>query len=262
MPRHTRRAGSSAEMSSPSKMMRPDVGVRKPLISVEERGLAGAVRPDHRAQFAGLDRHRHVVDGDQAAEMLGDVFDLQQAHDATFRRIMPSTPRGKNKHDQHEDQSHERHPVLGVAGDVIRQHDEYRGADQRAPERAHAAEHRHDDEIAGLVPAQRARIDEIVEQSVKRAGEADEAAGNHPGQPDMPVHRNAEEAGAALVLADRKKRAAERRAQEERHDPDRGGEERQRHVVERLVVVEDVERGKAEMRAARGAMPTGRRRRR
>ena len=27
---------------------------------------------------------------------LRDVLDLQQAHDAAFRRMMPSTPRGKN----------------------------------------------------------------------------------------------------------------------------------------------------------------------
>ncbi len=28
--------------------------------------------------------------------MLGEVFDFQEAHDATLRRIMPRTPRGKN----------------------------------------------------------------------------------------------------------------------------------------------------------------------
>ena len=96
MPRQTRRAGSSSEMSSPSKMMRPEVCCQKAADQVEERGLAGAVGTDDGAQLAGLDRHRHVVDGDQAAELLGDVLDPQQAHDITFRRIMPSTPRGKN----------------------------------------------------------------------------------------------------------------------------------------------------------------------
>ena len=63
---------------------------------VEERRLAGAVRADHGAQFAGFDRHRDVVDGDQAAEMFRDVLDPQQAHVVAFRRMMPSTPRGKN----------------------------------------------------------------------------------------------------------------------------------------------------------------------
>ena len=64
---------------------------------IEEGRLAGAVRADDGAQLAGLDRHRDIVDGDQAAEMLRDVFDLEQTHDAAFRRMMPSTPRGKNK---------------------------------------------------------------------------------------------------------------------------------------------------------------------
>ena len=83
-------------MSSPSKMMLPRGRREKAADQVEEGGLAGAVRADDRAQLAGLDRHRHVVDGDQAAEMLGDVLDPQQAHDVTLRRMMPSTPRGKN----------------------------------------------------------------------------------------------------------------------------------------------------------------------
>ncbi len=63
---------------------------------IEEGGLAGAVGADDGAQFARLDRHRHVVDGDQTAEMLRDVLNPQQAHDVAFRRMMPSTPRGKN----------------------------------------------------------------------------------------------------------------------------------------------------------------------
>ena len=37
-----------------------------------------------------------MVDRNKAAEILADVFDPQQAHDAAFRRKMPSTPRGKN----------------------------------------------------------------------------------------------------------------------------------------------------------------------
>ena len=36
---------------------------------------------------------------------------------------------------------------------------------------SHAAQHRHDDEIAGEVEPQRARIGEIVEQRIERAGD-------------------------------------------------------------------------------------------
>ncbi len=96
MPRHTRRAGNRA---GNVLAVENDAAGRRPEKSgdqVEERCLAGAVGADHGAQFARLDIHRHVADGDQAAEMLGDILDLQQTHVITFRRMMPSTPRGKN----------------------------------------------------------------------------------------------------------------------------------------------------------------------
>src|SRR5581483_5625436 len=53
---------------------------------VEEGGLAGAVRADHCAQFAGLNGHRYVVDGHEAAETLRDILDTQQTH-------VPTPPR-------------------------------------------------------------------------------------------------------------------------------------------------------------------------
>ncbi len=44
----------------------------------DQRGLAGAVRPDHRVQFARGDLEREIVAGDDAAEALGEPLDLQQ----------------------------------------------------------------------------------------------------------------------------------------------------------------------------------------
>ncbi len=148
-----------------------------------------------------------VIETSLTATRLPKCFETfstcKQTHDTAFRRMMPSTPRGKNNTTTHEDQPDEGHPVFGVARYVIPQHEEDRRADQRSPEAAHAAEHRHDDEIAGLIPAQRARVDEVVEQRIERAGKADEAAGNNPGHPDMPIDRDAEKARPALVFPDR-----------------------------------------------------------
>ena len=45
---------------------------------VEQRGLAGAVRPDQRGDDAGAQRERDIVDRLQAAEGLGDARRLQQ----------------------------------------------------------------------------------------------------------------------------------------------------------------------------------------
>src|SRR5579883_2751199 len=64
---------------------------------VEEGRLAGAVRTDDGAQLAALDRHRHVAHGDEAAEILRDAADVEEAHAAAFRRCRnPRSPRGKN----------------------------------------------------------------------------------------------------------------------------------------------------------------------
>ena len=63
---------------------------------IEERGLAGAVRADHRPQFSLRHRKRDVADGREPAEMLGSGDDFQQHHAWTLRRMAPSSPRGKN----------------------------------------------------------------------------------------------------------------------------------------------------------------------
>src|SRR5664279_1191719 len=45
MPRHTRRAGNSDVMSSPSNTMRPELGVRKPLIMLKNVVLPAPLGP-------------------------------------------------------------------------------------------------------------------------------------------------------------------------------------------------------------------------
>src|SRR5579862_3682355 len=218
MPRHTRRAGKSVVMSSPSKTIRPDVGWRNPLMRLKKVVLPAPLGPiTARSSPAST-----IIDTPLTATRLPKV----RVTFSTLRRLIRQASRRRpaaddaehaareEQHDEDEEQADERHPVLGLARDVILQHDEDRGANQRSPERAHPAEHSHDDEIARLVPAQRARIDEIGEERVERAGDADEEARDHPRHPDVIVDRNAEEARAPLVLADREQGAAERRAQQ------------------------------------------------
>src|ERR1700722_11361524 len=40
-------------------------------------GFAGAIRTDQAENFSAFDLERHVLDGDQAAEALGQAFDLK-----------------------------------------------------------------------------------------------------------------------------------------------------------------------------------------
>ena len=55
-------------------------GVVEPRDQVEDRRLAGPVRPDQREDLALLDGERNLVDRHDAAEAQGDVVDLEQAH--------------------------------------------------------------------------------------------------------------------------------------------------------------------------------------
>ena len=187
--------------------------------------------------------------------MARDVLDLEQAHGAALRSNYAEHTAREEQHDEHEEQPDERHPVRRLARDIVLQHDKDRRTDQRPPEGAHAAQNRHDHEIPRLVPAQIVRIGEIVEQCVERAGQADKQAGDDPGQPDVPVDRNAEKPRASLVFADRQQGATKGRAQQRRHDGDRYGERDQDQIIEGLVVAEDVDGGKSQI--DRHAVPAG-----
>src|SRR6516162_38925 len=51
-----------------------------PGYEVKQGRFAGAVRTDHGAHLALLDPHRYVVDRDEAAEVAGQLIELQQRH--------------------------------------------------------------------------------------------------------------------------------------------------------------------------------------
>jgi hypothetical protein len=61
---------------------------------VEQRRLAGAVRSDHREDFAGVDLEADAIDRDEAAEPLADAVDLEE--NAHGRR--PWSPRRRDSH--------------------------------------------------------------------------------------------------------------------------------------------------------------------
>src|SRR5882672_7703450 len=60
---------------------------------VEERGLAGAVRPDDRVQRADLDAQAHRVHRGERAEALGQALGLEKRH---MRAQASTTPPLKN----------------------------------------------------------------------------------------------------------------------------------------------------------------------
>ena len=96
MPRHTRRAGNSPEISSPSKMIWPEVCERKPLIRLKKVVLPAPFGPITARSSPGST----VIDTLSTATRLPKCFETfstrNRTHVVAFRRMMPSTPRGKN----------------------------------------------------------------------------------------------------------------------------------------------------------------------
>ena len=65
----------------PSNSDLSGAGLVQPAEAIEQRGLAGAVRPDQAGDLAGHDVESDVIQSNHAAEAKGDAADRQQ-----FRR--------------------------------------------------------------------------------------------------------------------------------------------------------------------------------
>src|SRR5262249_7560100 len=69
---------------------------------IDQRGLACAVRTDHRDELAGVDPEAHVIERAQRTELLADAAGLEQRRHAALRRSLcrrssarPASPAGK-----------------------------------------------------------------------------------------------------------------------------------------------------------------------
>src|SRR5580704_11607602 len=69
-----RKRGDVATVEFYAATMRSDLAGQQ----ADQRGLAGAIRPDDGVKFAARNVERDGVGGDDAAEALGQPFDLQQ----------------------------------------------------------------------------------------------------------------------------------------------------------------------------------------
>ena len=78
--------------------MRPEFGRQLAAELGDQRGLAGAIRPNDRVQFAGRHIEHEIVGGNDALEALGQILHLQQrfAHGLplglTFALTFDSSP--------------------------------------------------------------------------------------------------------------------------------------------------------------------------
>ena len=156
---------------------------RSPSSTVRLTSLVTTRLPNERLQMLDA-QHRHAsVPQAQAAQRAPDA--AREIH-----------------HAGDEDQADDQRPMLGVGADQILHQQEHAGADRGPDQRPGAAQHRHDQHVAGGAPIERVRRDEAVEDGVEAAGEPGEGAADGEGQELVGARRIADGAHPLLVLAD------------------------------------------------------------
>jgi hypothetical protein len=177
---------------------------------VEHRALARAVGADQREDLAGLDLQAHVVVGDQAAELAGDVLGLEDqlarlgqraprqrlgvgvdrladcAHRHQLLEDRPQALAGAVQHQHHQQAEHDHLEVAAgaqQAGQPVLQplleHGDDARAHDRAPHVAGAADHRHEEVLDADVHAERGRVHEALHVRVQPARGAGEQRRDH-----------------------------------------------------------------------------------
>ena len=163
-------------------------GLRSQLAAdlVDQAGLAGAVRADDDVAFAGA-----TVESDTSSV----TTRLPKAQlRCSMSRMFTAAPcpsqllhaapdaAGEEHHAADEDDADDGEPMLAVGADDVLHQQKHGGADRRPDQRAGAAQHGHDQNVAGRGPVHRVRRNEAVEDGVKPAGETGKGAGDGEGQ--------------------------------------------------------------------------------
>src|ERR1700691_4304552 len=202
MPSATRSAAESPVTSLPSNTMRPRVGAKKPLIMLKNVVLPAPFGP----MIARSSPSATLSDTWSTATRLPKfLVTFSTWSSVTLPPVLDEAEQTPWEEQHHQDEQHadERHPVGGDARQVVLQDDKDRGPEERSPEGPNTPQHRHDHDISGHHVVEVARVGEIVEQRVERAGKAHEKAGQRERRPDVAFDRDAEKARPPLVLADR-----------------------------------------------------------
>ena len=154
--------------------------------ALDQRRLAGAVVAEQRDHLAGIDVPAHVVDGDQAAEALGQVADRKDRIAHLASALGPADDQVARLVDQHGDDDDDADDdELPEGLDVEHhqsggQHRDDQRADHRADDRAGAAEEADaaDDDRGDRGEEQRVADDRRAGGEAERRQEAGDAGGH------------------------------------------------------------------------------------
>ena len=131
-----------------------------------------------------------------------------------------AAPEGQHADDEDGADDHG-DPRADPVGEEVLQADDRERAEHRAGERAHAAEQRHQHDLAGHAPMHVGQRRELEHQRLRRAGQACQRGREDEGQQLVAVDVVAERDRARLVLADRLQHLAEGRVDDAVDEPGR-----------------------------------------
>ena len=135
MPQPTRARGQQrGDVLVRRSTMRPAVGAKKPLIRLKNVVLPAPFGPITARSSPGSTVIETSSTATRLPKCLVTLLDLEQAHARAFRWSMPSTPRGKNSTTSTNSRPTNDIQLTVMARNVVLQHDEHGGAEQRAPE--------------------------------------------------------------------------------------------------------------------------------
>ena len=238
---------------------------------VEERGLAGTIRPDQRVQFAVRQLQIHAAYRSETTELLSDppagqdwagyrrMF-AQESRNflARLRRdasghcahgfLFPSQRRnqkpayadqsgGREQDEAHEQKPEPELPRRGVSRQHFAEHHVEEGAQRRTQEMTDATKDGHRQNLAGEVHVHRVGGDEHFQVSHQAAAQTGDGDRDDERSKLVSQHRVADKACAVLVLPDCLQHRAQRGMHDSPHHPGDQEHDSRDQVIEQHLVV-------------------------
>src|ERR1700722_10261256 len=235
-PRAARRSGRSAVMSCPAKKTCPASGGISPaswLISVV---LPAPFGPMTACSSPGSSDYAMSSDAVMPPNCLARLSMRNSGSATAGPRQHAVDAAAREQHDEQDQRPEDDRPVLGHAREPLFEQQQRHGADHRAHDGAHAAQHCHDDEVARARPVYDGGADEVGVVRQQHAGEPAQHAGDDEAGELVAKRRKAERAHAPLVRARTLDHQAEAGIDEARHEIDGGDQQREAEVVELRLV--------------------------
>src|SRR5712671_3226757 len=150
-------------------------------------------------------------------------------------------PAARIQHDQQDHRAEDDRPIFGEARQPLLEHQKRDRADHRADHRAHAAQHRHHDEIARARPMHDGGTDEGGVVGEQHAGQPADGAGEEEADEPVAEGRKADRAHAPVVRARALDHHAEARIDDAPDQIEDGQQQSETQIIE-LHTVGEVDR--------------------